>query len=72
MTCDKKSKKKTKVIVSSDPHSALSHCAFDMPNTTKKDSKILAKDVFEGYKVPKKKCKCRSATDPQGKCPKKK
>ena len=60
-------KKKTKIKCSGDIHCATNKSPYDMPTSTKKDSKIKAKDVFEGYKCKGKKkcpkghkvCKCK-------------
>jgi hypothetical protein len=50
-------KKKTKIKCSGDIHCATNKSPYDMPTSTKKDSKVKAKDVFEGYgKKCKKKC----------------
>jgi len=40
-------KKKTKIKCSGDIHCATNKSPFDMPKTTKKDSKVKAKDVFD-------------------------
>jgi len=40
------------------PHNhqlATTPSVFNIPKQVEKDSKVKAKDVFEGYKVPKKK-----------------
>lgn len=36
-------------------HLATTPSVFNIPKQVEKDSKVKAKDVFEGYKVPKKK-----------------
>jgi len=56
--------KKTKIKCSGDIHCATNKSPYDMPNTTKKDSKVKAKDVFDygkSKKCPKgkKKCNCK-------------
>jgi len=44
------------------PHNhqlATTPSVFNIPKQVEKDSKVKAKDVFEGYKTKKKKCKCK-------------
>ena len=36
-------------------HLATTPSVFNIPQQVEKDSKVKAKDVFEGYKAPKKK-----------------
>ena len=51
-----KKKKITKVKpLPTDHHLATTHSVFNLPYQVEKDSKVKAKDVFEGYSKPKKK-----------------
>lgn len=50
-------KKKARKVPQLPPnhHLATTHSVFNLPKSVEKDSKIKAKDVFEGYKSKKKK-----------------
>jgi hypothetical protein len=48
--------KKTKIKCSGDIHCATTPSAYNIPKSVEKNSKIKAKDVFEGYKCKGKKC----------------
>lgn len=56
--------KKTKIKCSGDIHCATTPCAYNIPKSVEKNSKIKAKDVFDygkSKKCPKgkKKCNCK-------------
>ena len=53
----KKAKARRVPKLSANAHLATTPSVFNLPKSVEKDSKILAKDVFEGYKPKKTKGK---------------
>tara|TARA_R110000824_G_scaffold400767_1_gene609279 strand:- start:868 stop:1056 length:189 start_codon:yes stop_codon:yes gene_type:complete len=50
----KKAKARRVPKLSANAHLATTPSVFNLPKSVEKDSKIQAKDVFEGYSAPKK------------------
>lgn len=51
----KKAKARKVKPLPANHHLATTHSVFNLPKQVEKDSKIKAKDVFEGYSTKKKK-----------------